>query len=211
MIKGGSRALQIVVWSLLSLVILGVIASFLNSSARRSDLKEYGKIQPFSLTNQLGETITLSNLKGQVWVADVIFTRCAGPCPKMTDQMAQIQQAFPAAANLRFVSLTTDPEHDTSSRLKDYSEKFSADPARWHFLTGPKKELLANLAVGSLKLSALEKDKELQLDPNDLFIHSTVFVLVDKTGEIRGFYESLEEGFQEKIQADIKSLLAESE
>jgi protein SCO1/2 len=211
MIKGGSRALQIVAWSLLSLVILGVIASFINSSARRSDLKEYGKIQPFSLTNQLGETITLSNLKGQVWVADVIFTRCAGPCPKMTDQMAQIQQAFPAAANLRFVSLTTDPEHDTSSRLKDYSEKFSADPDRWHFLTGPKKELLANLAVGSLKLSALEKDKELQQDPNDLFIHSTVFVLVDKTGEIRGFYESLEEGFQEKIQADIKSLLAESE
>lgn len=209
--KSGSRGLQIIVWALLGLVILGVLAAFVFSSAQRSHLQVYGKIQPFTLTNQLGETLTLDKLKGQVWVADIIFTRCAGPCPKMTDEMSKLQKAFPAETDLRFVTLTTDPEHDTSRRLKDYSEKFSADPARWHFVTGPKKEILANLAVGSLKLSALEKEKELQQDPNDLFVHSTVFVLVDKSGEIRGFYESLEEGFQEKIQADIKSLLAEAE
>lgn len=208
-VKTGSRGLQIVVWTVLGLVIVGVIASFLSSNSKRSHLPEYGKVQPFSLTNQAGNIVSLADLKGQVWVADVIFTRCPGPCPKMTDEMARIQKAFPAETNLRFVTLTTDPEHDTARRLKDYSEKFSADPARWHFLTGPKKELLGNLAVGSLKLSALEKDKQLQQDPNDLFIHSTVFVLVDKTGVIRGFYESLEEGFQEKIQADIKSLLEE--
>lgn len=207
--KSGSRLLQTVVWGLLGLVILGVIVSYLNSNTKRSELNSYGKVQPFTLTNQFGATVTLSELKGQVWVADVIFTRCAGPCPKMTEEMAKIQRAFPAETNLRLVTLTTDPEHDTERRLKDYSEKFSADPERWYFLTGPKKELLANLAVGSLKLSALEKEKELQQDPNDLFIHSTVFVLVDKSGEIRGFYESLEPGFQEKIQADIKSLLAE--
>jgi protein SCO1/2 len=207
--KSGSRGLQIVVWSLLGLVVVGVIASYLSSSARRSDLQEYGRIQPFSLTNQLGHGVTLTDLKGSVWVADIIFTRCAGPCPKMTDEMAKIQKAFPAEAKVRFLTLTTDPEHDTSQKLKVYAEKFGADHSRWHFVTGPKKELLSNLAVGSLKLSALEKEKELQQDPNDLFIHSTVFVLVDKTGTIRGFYESLEDGFQEKIQADIKSLLAE--
>ena len=207
--KSGSRLLQTVVWGLLGLVILGVIVSYLNSNTKRSGLNSYGKVQQFMLTNQFGATVTLSELKGQVWVADVIFTRCAGPCPKMTEEMAKIQRAFPAETNLRLVRLTTDPEHDTERRLKDYSEKFSADPERWYFLTGPKKELLANLAVGSLKLSALEKEKELQQNPNDLFIHSTVFVLVDKSGEIRGFYESLEPGFQEKIQADIKSLLAE--
>ena len=209
--KSGSRVLQTVVWGLLGLVILGVIASFLNSSVKRSPLQSYGKVQPFTLTNQLGQTVTLNDVKNRVWIADVIFTRCPGPCPKMTEEMSKIQKAFPSETNLRFVTLTTDPEHDTPRRLQDYSEKFAADPARWHFLTGTKKELLANLAVGSLKLSALEKEKELQQDPNDLFIHSTVFVLVDKTGEIRGFYESLEDGFQQKIQADIKSLLAEEE
>lgn len=207
--KSGSRGLQVVVWGLLAFVIIGVAVSFFASAGKRSHLPEYGSVQPFSLTNQLGQTVTLNDLKGRVWVADVIFSRCAGPCPKMTEEMSKLQSAFPANADLRLVTLTTDPEHDTPRRLKDYSEKFSADPARWHFLTGPKSELLGNLAVGSLKLSAVEKEEELQQDPNDLFIHTTSFVLVDKRGVIRGFYESLEPGFQEKIQADIKSLLDE--
>lgn len=207
--KSGSRSLQIIVWTLLGVVMVAVVAAFFTSAGKRSSLPTYGSVQPFTLTNQLGETVSLQDLKGRVWVADVIFTRCAGPCPKMTEEMSTIQRAFPAGAELRFVTLTTDPEHDTSRRLKDYSEKFAADPARWYFLTGPKSELLANLAIGSLKLSAVEKEKELQQDPNDLFIHSTVFVLVDKTGKIRAFYESLEPGFQEKIQADIKGLLNE--
>ena len=205
----GSRALQVIVWGLLAIVLLAVVVVFLNASAKRSSLPKYGEVKDFALTNQLGQTVTLADLKGKVWVADVIFTSCAGPCPKMTDQMAEIQKAFPAEAPLRFVSITTHPENDTSAELKSYSEKFSADPARWHFLTGTKRELLQNLAIGSLKLSAVEKEKELQQDPNDLFIHSTVFVLVDKRGQIRGFYESLEPGFQEKIRGDIRSLLSE--
>ena len=205
----GSRPLQVIVWGLLAIVLLAVVAAFLSANSKRSRLSRYGKVQAFSLTNQLGATTTLADLKGKVWVADVIFTRCAGPCPKMTEQMSKLQQAFSADAPLRFVTLTTDPEHDTASRLKTYSEKFSADPARWHFLTGPKRELLANLAVSSLKLSAVEKEKELQQDENDLFIHSTIFVLVDKRCEIRSFYESLEPGFQDKIKADIQSLIEE--
>ncbi|HEX7860482.1 MAG TPA: SCO family protein [Verrucomicrobiae bacterium] len=205
----GSRALQVIVWGLLAIVLLAVVVVFLNASAKRSSLPKYGEVKDFTLTNQLGQTVTLADLKGKVWVADVIFTSCAGPCPKMTDQMAQLQNAFPADAPLRFVSITTHPQNDTPSELKAYSEKFSADPSRWHFLTGTMRELLQNLAIGSLKLTAVEKEKELQQDPNDLFIHSTMFVLVDKRGQVRGFYESLEPGFQEKIRGDIRSLLAE--
>ena len=112
---------------------------------------------------------------------------------------------------LRFVTLTTDPEHDTPAVLKSYSAKFNADPERWYFLTGPKAEILQNLAIGSLKLTAIEKDPETRQDPNDLFIHTASFVLVDKKGNLRGIYESLEAGFQEKVQADIKSLLGEED
>jgi protein SCO1/2 len=166
-------------------------------------------VKPFTLTNQLGEVVTLQNLKGKVWVADIIFALCPGPCPKMTEEMSKLQTAFDAKQPLRFVTLTTHPEHDTPEVLKSYSEKFSADPARWVFLTGTKRELLANLAIGSLKLSAVEKEEKLQESENDLFIHTTMFVLVDKAGKIRGYYESLEPGFQEKIRADINSLLAE--
>ena len=179
------------------------------SRAKRSALGSFGTVQPFTLTNQLGETVTLQTLRGKVWVADIIFALCPGPCPKMTEEMAELQNAFATNQPLRFVTLTTHPEHDTVAKLKEYAERFSADPSRWFFLTGPKREIVANLAAGSLKLSAVDKDKEFQENENDLFIHTTMFVLVDKEGKIRGFYESLEPGFQEKIRADIQSLLGE--
>lgn len=199
------------VWGVLGLTLVLIVALFVSSGGKKSNLPTYGLVQPFALTNQVGKQITLENLKGNVWVADVIFTLCAGPCPKMTDEMSKLQKAFSPAEALRFVTLTTHPENDTPTVLKGYGEKFGAESERWWFLTGAKKELLANVAIGSLKLSALEKDKDLQENENDLFVHSTVFVLVDKAGKIRGFYESLEPGFQQKIQADIRSLLGERE
>ena len=209
--SGGSKRLQMVVWGVLGAVLIVIGALFVASLRKGASLPSYGQVQPFTLTNQLGETITLQSLKGKAWVADVIFARCPGPCPKMTAEMTTLQNAFSADQPLRFVTLTTDPEHDTADKLKEYAQRFSADPERWFFLTGPKREILANLAVGSLKLSAVEKDPEFQENENDLFIHTTMFVLVDKAGKIRGFYESLEPGFQEKIQADMRSLLAEKE
>jgi protein SCO1/2 len=120
-----------------------------------------------------------------------------------------LQQAFGAEGDLRFVTLTTDPEYDTPRVMQRYSEKFGADPKRWQFLTGPKEEILVNLAIGSLKMTAQEKQEELRQNASDLFIHTTMFVLVDKRGKMRGVYESLEPGFQDKIQADIRSLLGE--
>jgi cytochrome oxidase Cu insertion factor (SCO1/SenC/PrrC family) len=77
------------------------------------------------------------------------------------------------------------------------------------FLTGSKAEI-KNLAADSLKLAALEKDPSERQNENDLFIHSTIFVLVDKSGAMRSVYESLEPGFQEKIRADIEGLLREN-
>lgn len=207
----GSKKLQMAVWTLLGTVLLLVAGLFFASGGKRSNLPELGAVHPFSLTNQSGEVIGLGDLKGKVWVADIIFTRCMGPCPKMTDEMRKLQDAFGKEEALRFITLTTDPEHDTPGVMRRYAEKFSADPGRWHFLTGPKEEILANLAVGSLKMSAVEKEEEQRQNAADLFIHTTMFVLVDKRGKMRGVYESLEPGFQEKIQADIKSLLAEGD
>lgn len=207
----GSKKLQIAVWALLGAVLLFVAVLFATSSSKRSPLPELGTVSPFTLTNQAGQAVALGDLKGKVWVADIVFTRCMGPCPKMTEEMHKLQDAFAAGDALRFVTLTTDPAYDTSAVMRRYAEKFSADPSRWHFLTGPKEEILANLAVESLKMSVVEKEEGQRVDANDLFIHTTMFFLVDKRGKLRGAYESLEPGFQEKIQADIKGLLAEGD
>ena len=146
-------------------------------------------VADFALTNQDGRAVSLADLRGHVWLADIVFTRCAGPCPRMTRRMKEIQQALPSGSDARLITLTTDPTYDTPAILKAYAEKFGADPARWQFFTGPKKEIAA-LGRDSLKLTAIEKDAAERQNPEDLFIHSTIFVLVDKQARLRGFFET---------------------
>jgi cytochrome oxidase Cu insertion factor (SCO1/SenC/PrrC family) len=209
MSKSSGPNVRVFAWSVLGVVLLAVVALFIRAQAQKSDLPHLGQVQPFQLTNQSGQATTARDLQGKVWVGDIIFTRCGGPCPKMTEEMGRLEKAIPLDPSLRFVTLTTDPENDTPSVLKSYGEKFGADFSRWMFLTGTKTEI-KKLAVESWKLPAFEKDIAERESENDLFVHSTMFVLIDKSGTMRGVYESLEPGFQEKIRADIQSLLKEN-
>src|SRR5436189_4322111 len=152
-----------------------------------------GTIAEFQLTNQLGQRVTLADLRGKVWVSDIIFTRCAGPCLKMSRQMKELQDALPANATARLISLTTDPRFDVPAVLNKYGHQFGADPNRWSFLTGTQQEI-ANVASNSLKLAAMEKVPPDRESAVDLFIHSTTFVIVDKHGQLRGIFETTGEG-----------------
>lgn len=154
-----------------------------------------GPVADFVLTNQIGQRVTLADLRGQPWVADVIFTRCGGPCPRMTKQMESLQAALPAESRAKLVTLTTDPEFDTPEVLQKYAARFNAHPDRWHFLTGVKKEIAA-LGMDSLKLTVVEKKPEERTDADDLFIHSTIFVIVDKLGRLRGAFETGGDGVE---------------
>jgi len=156
-------------------------------------LPVYGPVADFSLTNQNNQPVSLENLQGHVWVGDIIFTRCPGPCLKMTRQMKELEQALPSNTNVRLVTLTTDPDFDSPPVLKTYAQRFGADFRRWTFLTGTKKQI-ADLAIGSLKLTALEKKPEDRASPDDLFVHSTIFVLVDKHAQLRGVFQTTGEG-----------------
>ena len=148
-----------------------------------------GQIADFTLTNQVGQRVTLADLHGHPWVADVIFTRCGGPCPRMTRQMESLQTALRSDSQARLVTLTTDPEFDTPAVLNQYAARFNANAERWHFLTGAKTEIAA-LGRDSLKLTAIAKPPEERADAKDLFIHSTIFVVVDKQGRLRGAFET---------------------
>lgn len=197
---------------LLVLVLaLAVIAGRIGSKRLGTgELPVYGTVADFSLTNQSGSAVSLADFRGKVWVADIIFTRCPGPCLRMTRQMKEIQQALPAGGDTRLVSLTTDPDFDSPAVLAAYAERFDADTRRWTFLTGTKKEL-GQLAVGSLKLSAVEKAAADRESENDLFVHSTIFVLVDRQGRLRGVFQSAGEGVdwpesKEQILAAVRKL-----
>ena len=189
-----SRTLWVGVGLLIVILAVAWVLSRVSSQRPRLDTPPvFGQVADFTLTNQNGGTVTLADLRGHVWVADIIFTRCAGPCPRMTRQVNMLQDALPSGSRTKLVTLTTDPEFDTPEVLKSYAARFEANPDRWMFLTGTKKEIAA-LAINSLKLTAIEQKPEDRKDSADLFIHSTIFVVVDKQARLRGIFEPEGEG-----------------
>lgn len=182
------KKLERLVWGGLIAIIVVIAGAFAWSKLRGPErpMPIIGQIPAFTLTNQNNEPVSPAKLRGQVWVADIIFTRCPGPCAKMTRELAKLQSALPAGAPVRLVSLTSDPDYDTPAKLKEYSAKFGTDSNRWWFLTGKKPEI-RSLAVNDFKFVVLEKEPKDREVPDDLFIHSTWFVIVDKQGRLRGW------------------------
>lgn len=174
---------------LLTLALAFLLAGLKSGIAHNPHLPVYGQIGDFNLTNQADAQITLADLRGHPWVADIIFTRCAGPCPRMSQQMRELQDALPPGGSVRLVTLTTDPDYDTPTILSRYAERFGADTNRWMFLTGTKTQI-GKLATGGLKLSAVAKQPAEQSSSNDLFVHSTIFVVVDKHARLRGIFQT---------------------
>ena len=190
-----SRKIEWLVWGGLVIIILTLLLAFLLTQLRRrlalgKPLPVIGPVADFTLTNQNGQAVSLADLRGHVWIGDVIFTRCAGPCLGMTRQMKQLQEALPPNNGTKLVTLTTDPGYDSPAILKTYAQdRAGANANRWMFLTGDKKQIAA-LATDSLKLVAMEKEADKREAPNDLFIHSTIFVIVDKQAQLRGVFET---------------------
>ncbi len=191
----------------MTLVPLVGLLGYQQFSARHPPLPVYGRVPEFTLTNQMGEAVSLAALRGQVWVADVIFTRCPGQCVRMTHQMNRLQSGLPANKPIKLVSLTTDPKYDKPAVLKKYSHRCGAKE-NWIFLTGDKR-VINHVAIDGLKLSIVDNTPGADDNPNDIFIHSTKFVLIDKRGQIRGYYVGENGESRPQLLADINKLLKE--
>jgi protein SCO1/2 len=190
------------------LACLVVLLKYRPEPGRASEgLPVIGPVADFTLTDQRGEPVSLDHLRGRVWVADIIFTRCAGPCPEMTRKMKELQTALASDSEVRLITLTTDADYDTPEVLARYADRYGAEESRWTFLTGDKVAI-ANLAIDSLKLTVVEKKPEERTDPSDLFVHSTLFVVVDKQGRLRGAFESVGEhvDWREAKQAILRAV-----
>jgi protein SCO1 len=175
----------------------------IRSRRAASRLERLAPAPQFQFTAQDGTTVSNADLKGKVWVADFIFTRCAGPCPVMTSRMAEVNQALSGKAkDVELVSFTVDPEYDTPQVLKEYGERVGASPERWKFLTGPKDQIEATVMKGFLQA--------LSREPSGVPIHSTRFALVDRDGWIRGFLDGNDPELPQKLLMDIGDLLREA-
>ena len=190
------------IWVVLGVIIIGIAginlwSVFDTTSAVQVSETPAVSVPDFRLTTQRGEPLTLSNMKGKIWVADFIFTNCPTICPAMTQEMARLQSEF-VADPVYFVSFSVDPERDTSSVLSRYAEAYGADDRRWHFLTGNKADIYA-LAENGFSLAAGHNGTEL--------LHSTRFVLVAPDGNIYGYYDSRSKPALLRLRRDLKALL----
>ncbi len=158
-------------------------------------LIDMGEIPAAHLIDQAGAPFDTTSLRGQVVVLDVIYTSCSGPCPLMSAHMASLQRKYADAADVRLVSLTTDPVTDTPAVLTEYAKKYAADPKRWTFLTGDQKLIIA-YARDALKLPAGE----------DPAMHSTRFVVMDKAGHVRAYPDSQGDQAQGGVEAAVDAL-----
>ncbi|MCM3567792.1 SCO family protein [Neobacillus mesonae] len=159
------------------------------------------QVENFEGTNQDGKPISLSTLKGKVWVADFIFTNCDTVCSPMTANMAQLQQEL-AAENVKteLISYSIDPDHDQPKILKQYAGSVGADFSNWNLVTGYKQEFIESFANKSFMAPAAK------LEGSNQFVHSTNFYLVNQEGVVVQKYEGVTNPPYEQIVKDVKSL-----
>ena len=182
----------------------------LDPSLVDSNLQNVGlghKIQDFEFTNQYRETIGLKNVKGKVIIAEFFFSTCGSICPIMNQQMQTVQKKFLNEKKLQILSFTVNPEVDTPEVLLEYAKKHNAKKGLWHFLTGDKKQLYKTARRSFFLLKAAEVRN--QGDVGSDFIHTNNFVLIDKSLQIRGYYDGTIEKEVSKLINDVEILLKE--
>jgi protein SCO1/2 len=163
-------------------------------------------VQPFSFTNQDGEVVTDKNLLNKITVVEYFFTTCKGICPKLNTNMKQVYEIYKKEPDFQILSHTCNPDTDSVSVLKHYSDSLQVNTKKWIFLTG-RKDSLYQMARGSYLLDDPKNNVE---KIEDQFIHTQFFALVDRQGKVRGkIYDGLKMLEVEQLKQDISKLLKE--
>lgn len=169
------------------------------------DLETFHKVPSFNLIDQNGESVTEQTFKEKIYVTDFFFTTCPGICPKMTENMALVQEAFKDDPEVLLLSHSVTPETDSVQVLKTYAENKGAISNKWYLVTGDRKQIYD---LGR-KTYFVEQDLGQEKD-EDEFLHSENFVLIDKNKHIRGIYNGLNATAVQQLIADIKTLEKEN-
>ena len=222
---------RVILWATLGLIVMLAAAPgyrWLQGYFFRN-LPIYFQLTDFALVDASDRAFTRERLRGKVWVADFIYTRCVDTCPLQTAEMRRLQRAFSHEADFRQLSITADPKHDTGTLLEEYARKFGADRSRWFFLTGSEREI-RNLAFKGFRLSYATREAARAPAPmgdrvfrffldvahahhpghqekegalESLISHSSRFVLIDRNFHIRGYYHSADAASLQKLREDL--------
>jgi protein SCO1/2 len=161
-------------------------------------ITDFGTVPPFSFADQDGKRFTDGDLRGHVWIADFFYSQCTSACPMLTSKLLLLQKQLPSP-KIRFVSFSVDPEHDTPDALKKYAELWQGDESRWRLLSTDPNGLSA-VTRGMHVAVAASGDKD------NPILHSTLFMLIDQQGTIRGLYDSIDNDALTRLVDDAKAI-----
>jgi protein SCO1 len=179
---------------------LAVLGMFILSSADKSKLEipVYGVVPEFEFVTQDGSVFGRENLLGKISVVDFFFTTCQTVCPIMVVEKQKIYKAFDDTDLVQIVSVSVNPSYDTMEIMKLYGREHGVNDNRWQFLNGPIDQVV-ELSENGFMLPA----------DNLPMGHSAKFVLVDTHGQIRGYFNSLDEKPMIALREQITHLLQE--
>lgn len=163
-------------------------------------LPQLWQIPDFAYRDQHGAAQTAATLRGQPSIVDFIFTQCTSACPMMTSRFVLLQREL-AGVPLRFVSFSVDPAHDSPEVLARYAQSWNANEPRWLLLATEAEAL--HKTLHGFRVTAKPTP-----DPAEPIVHSSVFLLVDGEGWVRGVYESEDTKARQRLVADARSLAA---
>jgi protein SCO1/2 len=215
--------------AVVALVVGGVVLGARRDTAPEGStgleqLGRYGEVPSFVFTERSGRRVTTTDLRGSVWVVDFIYTECTESCPTQSLELAQLQREFSGTPDLRLVSITVDPAHDTPGVLRAYAERYGASE-RWWFLTGDKREIYC-LAREGFRLGVTDPrsadvpdcSRSAWLAPSvawashgshGIVMHSARMVLVDRVGQIRAYHLATDRHSMTRLRANLRRLLQE--
>jgi protein SCO1/2 len=197
-------------WAGLAVVTLAIAlaAGATLLRGRSEPLPQLGALTDFTFTRHDGQPFGSAQLRGRPFIANFVFTRCPTICPAFTRKMVGVQERTTSfGTGLQLVSFSVDPKYDTPERLAEYGQRHGADFTRWSFLTGDYEQLKDTIVHG-FKISM---GREAGAPEDDLLsiFHGTHFVLVDRDGQIRGYYDSADSDSTDRLLRDTEQLVRE--
>ena len=191
------RTSKIVIVVGLIALFLGAITLFVMESAdsSRSEIPVFSEIPNFSGIESFGSNYVRADLNEKITIVDFIFTSCPALCPSMCERMSELYELYAENEEIQFLSMSVDPANDSLPALREFSNRFGVTDNRWKFVRMSLEE------VTSLYTDGFKLGGELP------FQHSSKFILVDRSGRIRGYYESGNDQNIETLKSDITELL----
>lgn len=177
--------------TLTTLALLMVVIT-LGACTPKVQLPEIKEAPDFSLTNQYGLEVMLSDFRGKVVIMDFIYTSCPDVCGRLNNKLKTVwdQLELGQKQDLVLISVSFDPEVDTPEVLKQYAKEREFDASMWQFLTGTAEQIrqVANSYGVQYELVEDTHEGEGSHEHGHRFSHNVVVVLIDRDGMIRKTY-----------------------